>query len=76
MLASRVSSVSSRVAHARRRSARRHTVSIVLSGIVLVGRPFAMSGVSKLGAYGATTTIISAAGLPFPALSFAVAVTI
>jgi uncharacterized membrane protein YphA (DoxX/SURF4 family) len=71
MVASKVSSVSSQAARARQRSARRHTVSIVL-----VGRPFAMSGVSKLGAYGATTKMISAAGLPFPALSFAVAVII
>jgi putative oxidoreductase len=43
-------------------------------GRLMIGLPFAMSGLSKLGAYGATTGIISAVGLPFPALAFAVAV--
>ena len=43
-------------------------------GRLMVGLPFAMSGVSKLGAYGATTGMISAVGLPFPPLAFAVAV--
>ena len=43
-------------------------------GRLMIGLPFAMSGLSKLGAYGAKTGMISAVGLPFPALSFAVAV--
>jgi putative oxidoreductase len=43
-------------------------------GRLMIGLPFAMSGLSKLGAYGATTGMISAVGLPFPALAFAVAV--
>jgi putative oxidoreductase len=43
-------------------------------GRLMIGLPFAMSGLSKLGAYGATTAMISAVGLPFPPLAFAVAV--
>ena len=43
-------------------------------GRLMIGLPFAMSGMSKLGAYGATTVMISAVGLPFPPLAFAVAV--
>jgi putative oxidoreductase len=43
-------------------------------GRLMIGLPFAMSGLSKLGAYGATTGMISAVGLPFPPLAFAVAV--
>ena len=42
-------------------------------GWLMIGLPFAMSGLSKLGAYSATTGMISAAGLPFPPLAFAVA---
>ena len=45
-------------------------------GRLMIGLPFAMSGLSKLAAYGATTGMISAAGLPFPPLAFAVAVAI
>jgi putative oxidoreductase len=45
-------------------------------GRLMIGLPFAMSGLSKLGAYGATTGMISAVGLPFPPLAFAVAVAI
>jgi putative oxidoreductase len=45
-------------------------------GRILVGLPFAMSGLSKLVAYGPTTAMISAAGLPLPALAFAVAVAV
>jgi len=41
-------------------------------GRLMIGLPFAMSGVSKLGAYSATTGMISAAGLPFPTLALAV----
>lgn len=44
------------------------------AGRLLIGLPFAVTGLSKLGAYGATTAMISAGGLPFPALAFAVAV--
>jgi putative oxidoreductase len=47
-----------------------------LIGRLLIGLPFAMSGLSKLGAYGATTGMISAVGLPVPPLAFAVAVAI
>jgi putative oxidoreductase len=43
-------------------------------GRVLIGLPFAMSGLSKLAAYGLTTEKIAAVGLPFPSLAFAVAV--
>ena len=46
------------------------------AGRLLIGLPFAMSGLSKLGAYAATTGLISAAGLPFPPLAFAVAVAV
>jgi putative oxidoreductase len=45
-------------------------------GRVLIGLPFAMSGLSKLAAYGPTTAMIAAAGLPFPPLAFAVAVAV
>jgi putative oxidoreductase len=38
--------------------------------------PFAMSGLGKLAAYGATTAKIAAVGLPFPSLAFAVAVAV
>lgn len=46
------------------------------AGRLMIGLPFAMSGLSKLGAYGATTGLISAVGLPFPPLAFAVAVAV
>jgi putative oxidoreductase len=45
-------------------------------GRLLIGLPFAMSGLSKLGAYGATTGMIGAVGLPFPPLAFAAAVAV
>jgi putative oxidoreductase len=45
-------------------------------GRVLIGLPFAMSGLSKLAAYGPTSTKIVAVGLPFPPLAFAVAVAV
>jgi putative oxidoreductase len=45
-------------------------------GRLMIGLPFAMSGLGKLAAYGATTGMISAAGLPFPPLAYAVAVAI
>jgi putative oxidoreductase len=43
-------------------------------GRLMIGLPFAMSGLGKLGAYGATTAMIGAVGLPFPPLAFALAV--
>jgi putative oxidoreductase len=45
-------------------------------GRILIGLPFAMSGLSKLAAYGSTTEMIGAAGLPLPPLAFAVAVAV
>ncbi len=45
-------------------------------GRLMIGLPFAISGLSKLAAYGATTGTISAVGLPFPPLAFAVAVAV
>ncbi|MGA2998404.1 DoxX family protein [Bradyrhizobium sp.] len=46
------------------------------AGRLMIGLPFAMSGLGKLAAYGATTAMISAAGLPVPPLAFALAVAI
>ena len=46
------------------------------AGRLLIGLPFAMSGLSKLGAYSAITGMIGAAGLPLPPLAFAVAVAV
>jgi putative oxidoreductase len=43
---------------------------------LLIGLRFAMSGLGKLAAYGATTQMIGAVGLPAPPLAFAVAVAI
>ena len=45
-------------------------------GRLLIGFPFAMSGLSKLAAYGPTTEMISALGLPAPPLAFVVAVAV
>jgi putative oxidoreductase len=45
-------------------------------GRLLIGVPFAMSGLSKLAAYGSTTAMIGAVGLPFPTLAFVVAVAV
>ncbi len=45
-------------------------------GRLLIGLPFAMSGLGKLAAYGPTTEKISAVGLPVPPLAFAVAVAV
>ena len=47
-----------------------------LAGRLLIGLPFAMSGLAKVAAYGQTTQMIGAVGLPFPALAFAVAVAV
>ncbi|MEN3346372.1 MAG: putative oxidoreductase [Bradyrhizobium sp.] len=43
-------------------------------GRLLFGLPFALSGLGKLAAYGKTTAMITAAGLPVPPLAYAVAV--
>src|ERR1700740_3320428 len=45
-------------------------------GRLMIGLPFAMSGLSKLGVYSDTAVLITAAGLPFPPLAFAVAVAV
>lgn len=45
-------------------------------GRLLIGLPFVMSGLSKLAAYGPTTEVIGAVGLPAPPLAFAVAVVV
>jgi putative oxidoreductase len=45
-------------------------------GRLLIGVPFAMSGLSKLATYGPTTQMIGAVGLPAPSLAFAVAVVV
>ena len=42
-------------------------------GRLMIGLPFAMSGLGKLASYSATVGMIGAAGLPFPPLAFAVA---
>jgi putative oxidoreductase len=43
-----------------------------LAGRLLIGLPFVMGGLMKLGAYGPTTAAIAAVGLPVPPLAFAV----
>jgi putative oxidoreductase len=45
-------------------------------GRLLIGLPFAMSGLSKLAASGPTIEKIAAVGLPFPPLAFVVAVAV
>ncbi len=47
-----------------------------LAGRLLIGLPFAMSGLSKLGAFAATTGYIASVGLPLPSLAFAVSVVV
>jgi putative oxidoreductase len=46
------------------------------AGRLLIGLPFAMSGLGKLAAYGPTTAMIAAVGLPVPPLAFALAVAV
>jgi putative oxidoreductase len=46
------------------------------AGRLLIGLPFAMSGLSKLAAIGPTTEMIRAVGLPLPPLALAVAVVV
>jgi len=45
-------------------------------GRLLIGLPFAMSGLSKLAAVGPTTAMIRAAGLPMPSWALAVSVVV
>lgn len=49
---------------------------IPLLGRVMLGAPFAMSGLSKLAAYAATVGYIKAMGLPVPPLAYAVSIMI
>jgi putative oxidoreductase len=49
---------------------------LAFAGRLLIGLPFAMSGLGKLAAYGPTSQLIGAVGLPVPALAFAVAVAV
>jgi putative oxidoreductase len=49
---------------------------IPFAGRLLIGLPFAMSGLGKLAAIGPTTELIRAAGLPLPPAALAVAVII
>jgi putative oxidoreductase len=52
------------------------TLYLPFVGRLLIGLPFTMSGLSKFAAYGPTTEMIGAAGLPAPSLAFAVAVVV
>jgi putative oxidoreductase len=45
-------------------------------GRLLIGLPFAMSGLGKLTSYGRTTEMIGAVGLPLPPLAYVVAVAV
>jgi putative oxidoreductase len=47
---------------------------VPFAGRLLIGLPFAMSGLSKLAAIGPTTEMIRAAGLPLPTVALALAV--
>jgi len=49
---------------------------VPFAGRLLIGLPFAMSGLSKLGAIGPTTEAIRTVGLPFPPLALAVSVAV
>jgi putative oxidoreductase len=49
---------------------------IPFAGRLLIGLPFAMSGLGKLAAIGPTTEMIRAAGLPLPPLGLALAVVV
>jgi putative oxidoreductase len=51
-----------------------HFKFLPLLGRILIGAPFVMSGLGKLGAYAATVGYIAAMGLPVPLLAFVVAV--
>ena len=49
---------------------------VPFAGRLLIGLPFAMSGLSKLAAIGPTLEAIRTVGLPFPPLALAVSVTV
>ncbi|CAD6530858.1 Inner membrane protein YqjF [Paraburkholderia hiiakae] len=49
---------------------------IPLLGRIMLGAPFAMSGLSKLAAYAATVGYIKAMGLPVPPLAYLVSIVI
>src|SRR5579863_5992637 len=46
------------------------------AGRLLIGLPFAMSGLGKLAAIGPTTEAIRSVGLPFPSLALAICVAV
>ena len=52
------------------------TKYLPFAGRVLIGGIFVMSGLNKLGAYSGITAAISAAGLPFAPLGFAIAIAV
>jgi hypothetical protein len=62
--------------HPQRNNIMNATRYLPVAGRLLIGLPFAMSGLSKLAAYGPTTEMIGAVGLPAPSLAFAVAVVV
>jgi putative oxidoreductase len=49
---------------------------VPFAGRLLIGLPFAMSGLGKLAAIGATTEMIRAAGLPQPPVALAISVAV
>ena len=49
---------------------------VPFAGRLLIGLPFAMSGLSKLAAIGPTTEAIRSAGLPVPSLALIVSVAV
>ena len=49
---------------------------VPFAGRLLIGLPFAMSGLSKLAAVGPTLEAIRTVGLPFPPFALAVSVTV
>jgi putative oxidoreductase len=49
---------------------------VPFAGRLLIGLPFAMSGLGKLAAIGATTETIRAAGLPLPSVALAISVAV
>jgi len=49
---------------------------VPFAGRLLIGLPFAMSGLGKLAAIGPTAAMIRAAGLPLPSLALAISVVV
>jgi putative oxidoreductase len=49
---------------------------VPFAGRLLIGLPFAMSGLGKLAAIGPTTDMIRTVGLPLPSLALAVSVVV